>query len=155
MNWKEQVYLAARYSRRLELCAYKAKLEEHNYTVQARWLDGSHQITNEGMPVGENGIALVEGEDPGAAKLRSKFATDDFDDVTTCDICIAFTEPPRSNTSRGGRHVELGIALGLEKTVYVIGPRENIFCWLPQVHWFETWELALQELAGAEAKGQP
>ena len=34
------------------------------------------------------------------------YTTDDFRDVSMCDLLIAFTEPPRSNHSRGGRHVE-------------------------------------------------
>lgn len=42
------VYLAARYSRRLELCGYRAQLAEHGIEVPARWLNGSHQLDNDG-----------------------------------------------------------------------------------------------------------
>lgn len=146
-----RIYLAARYSRRTELCEYRRQLALAGHTVQAQWLDGEHQISNEGTPIGEQGEGLVEGKlRPGerlpqdemsdrAAALRQKFARDDFRDVASCELLIAFTEPPRSSNSRGGRHVELGIALGQMKRVWIVGPRENIFCWLDGVRQFDTW----------------
>ena len=153
-----RIYLAGRYSRRLELCGYREQLRRLGHTVQAVWLDGEHQISNEGLPIGEQGESLVEGTlRPGerlspedmserAAALRSKFAGDDFRDVLMCELLIAFTEPPRSSASRGGRHVELGIALGQMKRVWIVGPRENIFCWLEDVRQFDTWGEAMRQL---------
>lgn len=147
-----RIYLAARYSRRLELCGYREKLRAMGHNVQAVWLDGEHQISDTGTPIGEHGEALVEGTwRPGerlsqedmserAAKLRTKFAHDDYRDVVSCELCIHFTEEPRASASRGGRHVEFGIALGLMKRVWIVGPRENIFCWLEDVRHFPTWE---------------
>lgn len=144
------IYLAARYSRRLELCGYREQLRALGHVVQAVWLDGSHQISDTGKPIGEHDESLVEGDDGSqtaqAAALRQKFARDDFHDVGRCDLLIAFTEPPRSNTSRGGRHVELGIALGMGKHVWIVGPRENLFCWLECVRQFDTWEQALSKV---------
>lgn len=153
-----RIYLAARYSRRLELCGYRDALRAAGHSVQAVWLDGEHQISNEGVPIGEGGEALVEGTlRPGerlsqtdmsdrAAALRQKFAKDDFRDVTMCELCIAFTEEPRASASRGGRHVELGIALGMMKQVWIVGPRENIFCWLEDVRQFDTFDECLRHL---------
>jgi hypothetical protein len=147
-----RIYLAARYSRRLELCGYRTQLQALGHTVQAEWLNGEHQISDRGTPIGETGEALVEGDDGStnarSAALRSKFAQDDFRDVTMCELLIAFTEPPRSNSSRGGRHVELGLALGMMKQVWVIGYRENIFCWLEDVRFFPTWQECLDRLRG-------
>ena len=37
-------YLAARYSRREELCGYRADLQRLGIEVPARWLNGSHQL---------------------------------------------------------------------------------------------------------------
>lgn len=134
------IYLAARYSRREELCGYRDKLSELGYLVQARWLDGKHQLDAVGTPIGESGEHLVESGSSEASILRSKFADDDFSDVSGADIVISFTEPPRvSSKNRGGRHVEFGIALGLGKRVIVVGHRENIFHWLPQVEFCHTW----------------
>ena len=56
-----RIYLASRYSRREELCRYRSELEDQGHTVQARWLNGEHQLANDGTPIGEHGEALVEG----------------------------------------------------------------------------------------------
>ena len=140
------IYLAARYSRREELCGYRAQLQKLGHDVPARWLNGGHQINTEGQPLKESGEQLVEdGAADVAAELRQKFAIDDFDDVKACDLLVAFTEIPRTSTSRGGLHVELGLALGMGKPVVIIGPRENIFCWLPTVPQFNSLEEFLAE----------
>jgi len=138
-----KIYLAARYSRREELAAYRTELEALGHTVQARWLNG------------ENGDALVEGtlrsgeqlseheQTERAAALRTKFALDDWEDVNAAELVINFTEPPRSKANRGGRHVEYGIALANKARVIVVGHRENIFHWLPVVEFCATWDEAL------------
>lgn len=156
-----KIYLAARYSRRLELCGYREQLRQLGHAVDAAWLNGNHQISGEGVPIGEHGEALVEevtyidenmandAVSNRAAKLRQKFAQDDFRDVISCDLLIAFTEHPcQGGRNRGGRHVELGIALGRMKGVYVVGPRENLFCWLDDVIQFDTWAECLQHIKG-------
>lgn len=119
------------------------------YLVQARWLDGGHQIDAIGNPIGESGEALVESNSPEAAALRAKFAGDDFQDVATAELVISFTEPPRTaSTNRGGRHVEFGIALAGRANVIVVGHRENIFHWLPDVVFYPTWDECLKALKG-------
>lgn len=132
----------------MELCGYRNQLSKLGFLVQARWLDGGHQIADNGAPIGESGEALVEGDTGGtsaeAAALRAKFASDDFEDVTAAEIVISFTEPPRAKANRGGRHVEYGIALARGVRVIVVGHRENIFHWLPQVEFCKTWEDAVR-----------
>jgi hypothetical protein len=76
--------------------------------------------------------------------LRGRLARDDVEDVSRCDMLIAFTDAPRSGSSRGGRHVELGIAIGLHKQVVIVGPRENLFCHLPQVRQCDTWDKCVE-----------
>lgn len=150
---KGPIYLAGRYSRREELAAYRDQLSQLGFLVQARWLDGGHQISDAGAPIGESGEALVEGDDGGtsleAAVLRGKFAQDDWEDVNAAEIVISFTEPPRSKANRGGRHVEFGIALARGVRVIVVGYRENIFHWLPRVEFRHTWEEALGLLSNS------
>jgi hypothetical protein len=151
-----RIYLASRYSRRLELCAYRYYLRQAGFNVQARWLDGKHQLSNSGNPIGDNGEALVESGGPEAAALRAKFAQDDWEDVASAELVISFTEPPRSEASRGGRHVEFGIALARGARVIVVGHRENIFHWLPQVEFYTTWPEALTVLVRTRpAPGRP
>lgn len=151
------IYLASRYSRRLELCDYRDQLTSLGHVVTSVWLNGGHQLASDGTPIGEDGVALVDGSrfgDPNysddaakaAAVLRDKFAADDFRDVLSCNLCICFTEEPRSDKGRGGRHVEMGIALGAMKRVWVVGPRENIFCWLEDVTNYTNFQDALWAL---------
>lgn len=153
----KRIYLAARYSRREELCRYREELQACGHNVQARWLDGKHQLSNEGIPIGDTGERLVEMDDDASteiknAELRSHFANDDWEDVTKADLVISFTEPPRSNASRGGRHVEFGIALATGARVIVVGYRENIFHWLPKVEFSPTWAQAFFELVEGVSK---
>ena len=157
------IYLAARYSRRVELCGYRDQLIALGHHIPAVWLNGSHQISDDGKPLGEQGEKLVEGDEGSqsekAAALRAKFAQDDVNDVMNADCIINFTEPPRSSASRGGRHVEFGILLGVEllrqrhcpsdpptRRLIVVGHRENIFHWLPCVEFYPTWEECLAQL---------
>ena len=141
----KKVYLAARYSRREELCGYRARLQAAGFVVTSRWLNGSHQINAAGTPIGEDGAALIEeGDDERAAALRREFVQEDVADVFAADALIAFTEVPRSSTSRGGRHVELGIAMGRGIHVIVVGPRENLFHWYPGIPAFGSFGAALR-----------
>lgn len=153
------IYLAARYSRRLELCEYRKQLREIGHLVEARWLDGAHQISDSGAPLGNDGEKLVEGDDgsasPRAAELRAQFADDDWTDVLQADLAISFTEPPRSEASRGGRHVEFGMALAHGHRVIVVGYRENLFHWIPWVEFYPKWEEVLERLSRREELFRP
>lgn len=64
---------------------------------------------------------------------------EDIEDVLACDHMISLMEEPRNN-SRGGRHVEFGIALGLKKGMTIIGPRETAFHHLDGIEHFESIE---------------
>lgn len=142
------IYLAARYSRRLELCGYRDQLRALGHEVPARWLNGAHQISTDGMPLTEEGERKFEEGHPDADALRAGFARDDLDDVLAANLVVAFTEQPRSGagSSRGGRHVELGVAIGTGKRIAVVGPRENIFCWLPHIWHYPGWPSFLEHL---------
>lgn len=122
-----KIYLAARYSRREELCGYRAELEALGHRVTSRWLNGNHQIDDAGLSA------------EAAQEERVRFASEDWNDLMAADWCISFTETPRSSNSRGGRHVEFGAALATGKVCVVVGPRENVFHCLPGVEWFPDW----------------
>lgn len=143
-----RIYLAARYSRRLELCDYRAELESLGHIVTSRWLNGSHQLDRDGLKIGALGEEYVEsGSEARAAELRAFFAGEDMADVHAAELVIAFTEAPRAEASRGGRHVELGLALAWKRPVFIVGPRENVFCWLPEIRHFDSFKLLLPELS--------
>lgn len=144
------VYLAARYSRREELCVYREWLRAAGATVTSRWLDGDHQVTD-GQLLGAENAEVIEGDSQheSAVALRARFAREDWEDLKKADVVVAFTEPPRSNASRGGRHVEFGAALAWGIRCLVVGPRENVFHCLNAVEVFDTWQDASAVLAKA------
>jgi hypothetical protein len=129
------IYLAARYSRRKELCAYAATLTDLGFRITSRWLSGKHELLD------REGLS-AEAE----ATERVRFATEDWTDVMAADWCISFTETPRASNSRGGRHVEFGAAMAKGKRCVVIGPRENVFHCLPDVEHYPSWGEFLSEL---------
>lgn len=134
-----KIYLAARYSRRAELCSYRFQLELLGHTVTSRWLNGTHEL--------DGSVFSVEA----SRKDRERFAIEDQDDVMAADMLIAFTEKPRSSNSRGGRHVELGMALASPDMItVVIGPRENVFCCLPKVDVYDSFEDFVKDLSNLE-----
>lgn len=140
---KRLVYLAGRYSRREELCQYREQLFHlHRWTCTSRWLDGSHALDTNG--------ASIQASD----SERERFALEDWNDLRRADVCISFTEAPRSTNSRGGRHVEFGAALGMNKQCVVIGPRENVFHHLPGVHWYPDWTMFTVHWFGHEKPGE-
>ena len=122
------VYLAARYSRREELCHHRDELRALGYRVDVRWLDGDHQVSDSGL------------SDRGNEAERIRFANEDLTDLEHSDWCISFTEIPRTGSTRGGRHVEFGFAFSKGLRCVVIGHRENVFHCLPDVEFFASWD---------------
>lgn len=120
------VYIAAAYGRRAEMDTYADELRSLGVRVTSRWLSGEHEAAD---------------ADPGT--LARQFAQDDIADLLAADTLVTFTEPPRSSASRGGRHVEFGIALVSGLRLVVVGHRENVFHHLPQVEFYETWPQAM------------
>ena len=109
-----RVYLAGRYSRREELRTHAAELELAGHTVTSRWLVGHDELDD----------ALC--------------AIVDYSDISRAQVLVSFGEAPRTRT-RGGRHVEFGIALAKGLYVFHVGPREHVFHHLAEVAWFEYW----------------
>lgn len=141
------IYLAARYGRREELCGYREQLVAAGHVVTSRWLQGSHQIGPAGQPLTDDGEAAIEwGTSALAAELRQAFAWEDLLDVASADLLLAFTQEPYATPTRGGRWVEFGYALARGISLTIVGPRENLFCWLPVVRQYDTWEEALSVL---------
>ncbi len=137
------IYLAASYSRRLEMVEHAEELRRLGHTVVSSWISGKHEHNSEhGVQADE----LAEEDE------RQQWALEDIVDLIAADTLVAFTEDPgRVGRNRGGRHVELGFAIGWaeaaatfsiddDKRVVVIGPRENIFHCLPYVEQYDAWE---------------
>jgi hypothetical protein len=128
-----KIYLASRYSRLLEMQGIRTQLEGIGDVVVSRWIEGKHKLNDAG-----NSSEVI------------RFAEEDWVDLNTSDCVISFTEMPRTFHSRGGRHVEFGIALAAGKRLIVVGPRENVFHWLPQVSVYEIWHDCFVALDGVD-----
>jgi nucleoside 2-deoxyribosyltransferase len=131
------IYLAGPYTSRDKLAEYRSQLIRIGYTVRARWLDGQHEVSVNPQ---------VEADaDP---KERARWAREDFQDVTACDILVAFTSAAvGGGGTSGGRHAETGYALALGKRVILVGKPENVFHWLTEVNRVPDWNEAVIELA--------
>lgn len=139
-------YLAARYARYAEMNIVAQTITNSGHEVTSRWIKGEHQLMN-GKPIGENVEAAINNANLTSAEIthaRGMFASIDMEDINVADAIIAFGEPRDicqrdSQAARGGRHVELGYAIALDKEIYVIHYRENIFMSLPRMNFFHTW----------------
>lgn len=127
-------YLAARYSRFPEMQLYAKDLERLGHHVTSRWIHGDHDIRSNKESDADDWMTL--------------WALEDWKDLWNAACCISFTEPPGDipGRSRGGRHVEFGAALAMGKQLIVIGYRENVFHWLPEVTFVATWEAYIATL---------
>jgi hypothetical protein len=128
-----KIYLAARYSRRDEMRAVADQLRQFGHEVTSRWLE----------------TEWVNRPDSGAAappEYREQYAVIDMEDVRASHCVISFTEAP-GDGSRGGRHVEFGLAVAWGRRLVVVGFRENLFHHLPGVEFYPTTLLMLDGLA--------
>jgi hypothetical protein len=108
----------------------KIDLEKRGHIITSKWLN------TDGVPRSDK------------KSYYARYSINDLRDLCDAQILIAFTEPPPT-PSGGGRHVELGVAIGRGMRAIVIGPRENIFCHLPTIEWYPDY---LTFLASANLK---
>jgi hypothetical protein len=117
-------YLAASWKRKDEMCAIRQELVNMGHRVTARWLDVDETVIPEG------GVS----EHPYTEALHASM---DITDIVMSDETLVFTGVP---STTGGYHTELGIAIGQQKRITIIGPRENVFQTLALLKKFDTWE---------------
>lgn len=106
----------------------RTKIEQRGRVVNASWID--QKDFGNGPPYDD--------------ALRAYYATIDLTEARTCDQLILISENGKS--SKGGRHVETGVALALEKPVHLIGEKENIFHWHPLVRTYVSVEDFIRSL---------
>lgn len=138
-------YLAARFSAQAEMRDVREFLHAAGHEVTSSWID---EPTTE---TGPDGITPeIMNTDPDRCW---RFAAADIEDLRAADVVVVFTEAGPSTT--GGRHVELGLAIGTRKHVVVVGPRENIFQTLPAVrHYPDRLQWIAAEGAAALGAGE-
>jgi nucleoside 2-deoxyribosyltransferase len=118
------LYLAGQYASKDYLRTVADQLICDGHFITASWLQEHHPPT-------------VQLHEVSNEELRG-YAVQDIEDIRASDAMVFFSVIDA--TKRGGRHVEMGVALALGLPVYVVGPRENIFMYLPQVKLFTTVE---------------
>jgi hypothetical protein len=69
----------------------------------------------------------------------SALANYDLEDLRAAETVISFTDT--QGGGKGGRHVEFGYALALNKRVILVGPRENVFHTLSDVEHYASWPM--------------
>lgn len=136
-----KIYLAGKYSRKQEFLGYAAELVSLGHDVVSSWLWTSLDDPQaKAVELATESIPQEEGE---------YFAGKDLADLYSADLMIIFTEPARAEgKDRGGRHVEFGYALGMDRDIdiIVVGPRENVFYCLDWLMIEPTWNDAKKML---------
>lgn len=101
----------------------KERIEEMGHVCTARWI-----TTDEKFPQGLSAYSCDE--------KRELVVVDEHDVREAVDGLVLIAEPP-GQLVPGGKHVETGMALAYGYSVFVIGRRENLFHWHPNVKVFE------------------
>jgi nucleoside 2-deoxyribosyltransferase len=134
------IYLAASYLRHPEMRTCRDQLEAMGHKVTSRWIEGEEIEADDGTIGAMNTVS---------PRSLERFAKSDIEDIEKATCMISFTD---GAAARGGRHAEFGYALALGLAMIVVGPREHIFHYLPEVEHFETWDMALVMLHRSRAK---
>lgn len=131
-----KIYIASFFDTRERLRPYRDQLWKLGNEVVSTWLDETAKP--EGMTHDE---------------FWRKLAMKDVAEVKSADLLIVDTI---DQTPRGGREVELGVALGAfqQKLVYIVGPVRNVFHELADRR-FENWEACIQRIAEISTKPLP
>jgi hypothetical protein len=114
---KRKIYLAARYSRKDEMAILADRLKDDGHEITSKWNYGNE-----------------------AGMSREAVALMDYEDVERADTLVLFTERLGSYNRGGGRHFEFGEAYALNKDCFVVGEQEHVFCHLPKVIQFNSFE---------------
>jgi nucleoside 2-deoxyribosyltransferase len=110
-------YLAASFFRRTEAVALRDKIADALPGLRciSSWLDA------------DTGADYV---------VDSVKAERDFGEVIQAGFLVLMTDGAEQKT-RGGRHTELGLSIALDRPVYAVGPKEQVFHHYPSIRWFD------------------
>jgi hypothetical protein len=121
-----KVYLAAKFGQ-------QGEMREAAFRVSA----AGHEVTS-------HWIHAKEAKDLRDAKAAALL---DYGDVARADTLIAFSQERGTPHPGGGRHVEFGIAMALDKRIFVIGPvGEHVFHGWPGIQFFNSVDEAIEAL---------
>lgn len=121
------IYLAGRYRDQAFLRQVRRSLNEMGHKVTSRWLDAVEPEDRPDDPDWANGYAV-------------ECAFRDMSDIEASDAFVLFAGG--GGSTRGGMYVEFGFAYAKPGVLYpvVVGPRSNVFTYLPDVKHFDSWD---------------
>jgi hypothetical protein len=118
-----KIYTAGSWSRRDEIKKVAAELEKLGVTITSRWLN---------EPIQPKGSSLE--------KWRRETARIDVIDIRDADMLVRFSDAEAakaatvgSNLISGARMFETGLAWSLGKPIVVVGGKQNVFDYLPNI----------------------
>lgn len=127
------VYIAAAYPRKLEMQDYVQQLHDAGIVCTSTWI-----ITF--------GIDVAQPDALAAGGNASVVADEDIQDIGRAEAFMFFSSVGSEHQGRGGRHTEFGIALMLQKPIFIIGAREHVFHSLvPDNQVFEDFDAFYEE----------
>lgn len=132
-----KVYLAASWSRRIEMQSIAAILRSMGVEVNSRWLKEQ------------------DGPVHGREKHRRETALIDVADVKSCDALVRFSDDLSgvfvpAHLATGARMFETGMAYSLGKPIYVVGGKQNVFDSLPNIIHVKDVDALTRELCPQE-----
>jgi len=122
-------YFAALLSRQAEMRCCRREIELLDHSVTSSWVNVNLSSFGES-----------------ADATRAAIAGESLDEIRSADVIILFAEPRGSANIGGGRHFEAGLGLGLGKKVVVIGHREHVYCCVPGVDFYNSWDEFLESI---------
>ncbi len=112
---------------------------------ELRW--AAQKLTARGHDVVSSWIWIDERPERGASSYEEfarNIAEHNLQDLLKADAIIVDAHGIREG-NHGGVHTELGFALGAGLALYLVGPRENTFHWLPRIMQFPNWEFLFEQ----------
>lgn len=126
----KKVYIASFFNTKARLTPHVEELQRLGFKITAEWLKELDKPDAEMSDFKPDYLHSI------AQRDKNNIRESDIFIIDTLDV-----------TNRGGREVELGMALSLGLFTILVGPIRNVFHYLTQKH-FETWEEALSWLKG-------
>jgi len=128
-----KVYVASHYSRKLEVVEAVCDLKALGITVTSTW----HKERK------KPGISMHEVSESFCRRTAKR----DVKELRAATHFILFTVDSDFKFTRGGHCVEQGWAQALGLRCLMVGPRQNVFCYLPGFKRVDTWEEGKKWLA--------
>ncbi|MBU0847191.1 hypothetical protein KKH23_08420 [Patescibacteria group bacterium] len=123
-------YLAAKFPRRREIALYRQQLIDLGHVCDCRWLTNSkHQDEFDNLTTNKPGF-------------NCRLAQEDLADLYNSEALVLFGP----GSTRGGCHVEFGVALALNKRIIWIGRRTHVFSYLTCVKVYPDFASFIKEL---------